>query len=518
MPVNELHPQYLNRQYEVRQMRDTIAGPSNVKRSGSLYLPIPTSMFINADVQPPTGISIDGNDLEGQTTNIVSNAPWQHEIPAYQSFLQRARFPDTTNLIQRGLLGVAVKIDPVFELPSKIEYLRDRATRGDKSLVELFEFMVSEVLSVGRVSLLVDVDDTLNRLVIVPFVAESLINWKEADVKDDRKFTLSVLAEGVEQDDRDEFSHDVSNAFRVLRLFGKLDEEVVQGYNTQLYIDETPKEEPVFPMLRGTIFPEIPLSVANVSGTGITEWTCPLVGVSDITISIYQKDADMSNAEFLTCNPMLVFTGVDSDNDELPDIIGSNVTWSLPDSESKAFYVEPEANCLAHMVKRVENLFNEAVQYGVSILGDNTSSGEAAETVKMRQQGNSSNLRTIIKSCANALEDALTMCLQWESNSMTPGETVSVKPNLELTEATLTAQEQTALLQAWLNGGISHNSYLSNLQNSGIELVGETPEGERDLIDTEAPELDDDLGDSNDDLDNSNDEDGSGHLDDEDDE
>lgn len=492
MPVSDLHPQYRNKQYEVRQMRDTLEGPGNVKRSGALYLPIPASMYAKRDVQPPTGISYDGNYIENKYTNVVANAPWKHNIPAYQSYLQRARFPDITALIHRGLSGVATKKDPEIILTPQIEYLREKATRDDKSLIEVFRMMVNEVLGAGRVGLLVDVNQSTNQLVLVVYCAEAITNWKMAQIDGDDRFKMVVLSEPCHSDD-DEFSHELEIEYKVCRVF--LDgkdvngmETEVQIYNVQDYENDSADQEIAIPLLRGIPYDEIPLVIASSDGTGVRTWTCPLIGVSDIAISIYQKDADMSNSEFITCNPMLVFTGVDSENDETPDIIGSCVTWSLPDPLSKAFYVEPASTCLAHMANRISSLMDEAIKYGVSILGNGNSKSESAETVKMRQAGNSSNLRSIIRSCGEALEDALEICQEWETNKKEIIEgSIAVIPSLELTEMNMTSQEQIALMQSWINGGISHESYLQRLLDAGFKLSGKDVEGELAIIEAEAP-------------------------------
>lgn len=490
MPVNDKHPQVIKKQYEIRQMRDTLGGPSNVKRANSLYLPIPASMYANADKQPASGISIGSSDDKNKT-DILENAPWRHPIPAYQAYLQRARFPDLTALIHRGLVGVATKKDPEIILPASIEYLRENATRDNKGLIELFRMMVSEVLAVGRITLLIDINETLGQCVIVPYQCETFINWKTVMISGEEKFSLTVMTEA--EQDEDEFSHECEQVFRVCRLNAEIDGAVVQAYNTQTYDEDgTPEGAVVIPLLRGKTYPEIPIVVSGVTGTGIKNWTCPLVGVSDIAISIFQKDADMSNSEFITCNPMLVFSGVDGDDDELPDIIGSSVTWSLPNPDAKAYYVEPESSCLQHISTRIENLFKEAVQYGVSVLGSQSGGGEAADTVKMRQQGNSSNLRTIIQSCAEALKDALEICEKWEANSATASKKVVVNANVELAEMNMTPQEQTALLQSFLNNAISHETYLQRLLDSGVKLAGETIDGEIEKISTQAPNLDND--------------------------
>lgn len=491
MPVNDLHPMYIEKQYEVKQMRDTLAGPSRVKSENSLYLPIPASMAKNSSKQPETGISYN---TSSKKDDMAMSVPWRHSIPAYQSYLQRARFPDITALMLRGMTGLSLKKYPTIEMPKSIEYLEKRATRDGKSVHELFAFMLGEVLSVGRFSMLVDVDDKNGQLVIVPYVTESLTNWKQTRIDGDDKFSLVVFRESSQKTD-DEFSHDCKNDYLVVRNSAKLkggNGDLIDAsvYSVEKYNGDSLASDGgiIVPMLRGVPFKEIPVVVVNVDGTGTGNWSCPLVGVSDIALSIYQKDADMSNSEFVTCNPMLVFTGVDSDSDDVPDIIGSSVTWTLPDPQSKAFYVEPQSTCLEHMSKRIADLFDEAVQYGVSVLGAQRNGAEAAETVKMRQASNGSNLRTIIRSCSEALKDILEFCEAWETGKVS-GE-VEIETSLELTEMNLTPQELTALLQSWLNGAISHETYLSRLSEGGFKLAGETPEGEMDKIATDGPSLD----------------------------
>ena len=234
----------------------------------------------------------------------------------------------------------------------------------------------------------------------------------------------------------------------------------------------------------------------NSEEIGLKVGNCPLLGVSDISISIYQKDADMSNAEFLTCNPMLVTTGVSEEVDSegcptgnVSFPIGSNVTMNLPDTESQAFYVEPQSSCLNHMLNRIKDLKEEAVQYGAAVLSTNKNAAEAAETVKIRQAGNSSSLRTIVKSVGEGISQILQYAYMWETNSNKESKELEFKPNLDLIEATMSPQAITALLQSYLNRALSKESFITNIKEGGIKIKDNSVDAEIAQIDTQAPNL-----------------------------
>lgn len=510
MPSEDLHPQYENRQYEFRQMRDTISGVSSVKRSGSLYLPIPSAMYEGGGNQPVGAMSSDQNSLKNGNFNIISNAPWSHNIPAYSAYLQRARFPDMTSLLLIGLTGIAIKKKPEVKLPSNISYLEENATKDGKTLFELFVFCVSEVLSVGRISLLLEVDSENNTFFINTYSAESFINWRtgfSGMEKSTEVASLAVFQEGYCSEESDEFSHSDDVCQVVLRDRGSIEKTTENGdtifekefaYNVEKYVDGEKTGETLFPTMRGNMLPFVPLVTANSERVGFDVGNCPLIGVSDIAISIYQKDADMSNAEFLTCNPMLVTTGVNDEVDEngnpissasIP--IGSNITMNLPDSDSNAFYVEPSSNCLNHMINRVKDLKEEAVQYGSAILSTEKNSAEAAETVRLRQSGNSSSLRSVIKHVGEAIEQILQYAYMWDKNSPKESKEIDFSPNLDLTESNLSPQAMASLLDSFMNKGVSHETYLKNMKDGGVELSSETIEEEITKIQNAKPMLED---------------------------
>lgn len=487
--------QYEHKEYEYRQLRDTAAGMSSVKRSGSLYLPIPNAMIV-ASNQPPAGLQAsNGNNSSDNTTEILENAPWAHSIAPYSAYLQRARFPDIVATFLRGLVGIGTKTDPVIELPSQMMYLIDNATSNGLGLIKFFERALAENLLMGRYEWVVEPfqsTDGPSQFNFVSYSAESFINWKTSTFNGVEGLNLSVFQEDVSSQDNDEFSNDTVIGHIVSRLGDVETEEgfLTNVYSMQRYVEEEagPIKVPVF---MGKTVDFIPQVVINALGVGPNITSSPLLGVSDIALSIYQKDADMSNSEYLTCNPMLVTSGVD--NDEVPSVIGSAVAWNLPPSEAKAYYVEPKANCLDHMDSRIKALLDEAISYGAALLGSTGDGVKAAETVRMEQAASGATLKTTVEATGAGIELGLKMIARWMG--LDEG-LVSFKANIEFSEATLTPQEQTALLQSWLEKGISYDTYFNKFQEAGIIPGDRTIEEERALIQNSGPILDiDDDGD-----------------------
>lgn len=473
--VETKHPQYEHVEYQWRQLRDSAAGTSSIKRSGSLYLPIPAAMLDNPSQS--AGVPTDsGNFSSGNIDkNLTTSAPWFHSNAAYSAYLQRARFPDMVSSCLRGFVGISTKKNPIVELPASIDYLEDRATNDGMSLNELYKKVVQELLLTGRYSLLLDINET-GQINIVSYNAESFTNWKQGVIKGESATRLAVFQECFSDCD-DQFSHDLEDAFRVLFIN---DDGI---YESAMFVDGKAQSS-VIPNLMGQAFDRLPLVTMNATKIGCDIGPSPMLGISDIAISVYQKEADISHSEFLTCNPTLVVTGIDED--QAPGSVGSSVCWAFPNSEVKVFYVEPESNCFQHMSSRIQDLFKEATAYGSALLGESKKAAESSETVRLRQEASGATLKSIVGSAKEGIERALKMAAIWSGAD--PGQ-VSFRPNMEFSEFKLTAQEQNALLQAWMNGAISHDTYLYNLQEASVIPEDVNVEEEKGRIETTAPVL-----------------------------
>lgn len=491
MPVEDLHPQYENKQYEWRQVSDSVSGTTDIKRSGTLYLPMPNSFLNSEKILSPEGISSDHGEtnLRSGTNNNFKNrslnsiAPWNHPNPAYSAYLQRARFPNITAECKKGLVGIATKKDPKIELPPVVSYLEENCTPDGLSLVDLYEKVVGELIESGRYEILVD-PTVENKTTFITYTASSFVNWKATMIDGEQVNILSVFKECVPENKDDDFSHSTIDAYNVLSI-GVIDDSEGLVYLKKEFIDGV-LESTVVPVLMGVSLNKIPLVVANSNGLGFEVSTSPLLGISDIAISIYQKDADMSQAEFLTCNPMLVTSGVEA----VPNIVGSGVNWNLPPSEAKAYYVEPESNCLNHMESRIQSLFNEALIYGANLIGPSKKAAESFETTKIKQSAQGATLKVICNSAGEMIRKSLQLSAQWHGADQQTIDSIVFEPNIDFSEAKLSSEELKVLLQTWLNRGISQETLFFNYKESGLIPKNIDFEDELAKIDTETPSLD----------------------------
>lgn len=489
MPVDEKHPQYENREYEWRQLRDTNDGTTAIKRSGILYLPMPNAMLRKPKINIPEGIESDrGSKNTSPQNQLTTKAPWNHNNAAYSAYLQRARFPEITANCRRGLVGIATKKSSSINLPSSLQYLEGNATPDGLNLEDLYERIVSELLVTGRYELLVEPLQSNNTFTLITYNAESFVNWKQAFIDDMIRPFIAVFEEKISANEKDRFTHEASTIQNALFILDDEGLTEIQGkvYAKQNFKDGVESGPLIIPTHMGKPSKTIPLTVITPMGLSFNVVASPLLGVSDIAISIYQKDADMSQSEFLTCNPMLVTSGVDSD--EVPDIIGSAVSWNFPNEQAKAYYVEPSSNCLAHMNERILALFNEAKIYGASLLSAEKKAAESAETERLRQASRGATLKEICNSAAEGINNAIKQIAEWQG--LPVNDEKFFEANLDFSEVNLSPQAMDNLLKSWMNGAISYETYFTNLQEGGVIPKDKKADDEMAQIESERPALD----------------------------
>lgn len=433
--------EYENSKYSIAQVRATVAGSNAVKRGNELYLPIPSGMLLLSE-----GVSQSNRSAAGQASNIhIQDAPWYHSNPAYRSYLQRARFPDLTAIVMRGLVGVASKGEASVKLPSSIAHFEDSATTEGMSLDKLYSYSIQEVLQTSKLVYVLDVKKN-NEFVIAVYSAERNVDWEEAVIDGEKVLTSCVF---VESDLGDEVEKSIKY-------------ELINGVAVyQRYIDGQIDGEEVLIMRQGKTINKLPIFFASTNKNSPSFGIIPLLGPSDIALSIYRKDADLSQAEFMTCNPTLFLFGVPSD--ETPKLIGSTVTVSVSNPEASAVYPATDTSALAHVLTRIESLYTEAVQAGAAMLNIGGRGAESAEALSIRESASGATLVEITDTVGEAMLDLLNFASDWAGT----GE-VEYVPSKDFIEKKLTAQELTALVGAWVNDAISHDTLLDKLRDVDI--------------------------------------------------
>jgi hypothetical protein len=477
--VSTKHPQYDASIYVWRLVRDFVAGQASVKRQNSLYLPIPAAMTA---VKTPTDASTEqrehnrviggfspGSTRSGQQ-RIDSSVPWYYPTNlAYQSYLRRARVPDMTSFALRALLGVSTRKRATVELPASIAYLEEKITPDGFDIYELFTFMISQILQTGRIGVLLDVNPD-NKFTFKLYSSDACINWKEKVSDGDRRLSFVVLQEDGDKDIDNIFSHEVEAKYFVLCTDAegdyKVDEYSESGGDNPI------NAEPVVPSILGKKLKKLPFIFAGSIDNTPDVDEAPLQGVADLAQHIYMKGADLANAEFMTCNPTLVMTGVEAD--ESPHATGSNVVISISNDSAKVFYTDTDTSGLDHVLNHINSLKDEASAFGATLMGSMKKSAESAEAKKLDQSIGGATLQSAVMSAGSAIETMLNLALEWSGSA----EVAVFEPSTEFANISLSSQEMAAMMNSYLQGTMSLETLVEQHRRAGLLPDGDSVEDE----------------------------------------
>lgn len=369
------HPNYLSQEKDWDRIRDAVRSESYIKSKGEKYLPRPAGM---------TGEYAD----------------------AYESYLERAHYPQICSYALQGALGVMITKLPEFNVPPQLEYILHEATKEGTTIKQLFMDIIVEILLTGKCPVIVDISPETNQFKFVRYTAEAFVNWKEEIVTSEKNMILGVLKEKVPNSD-DIFSHDTVDVYRVLSLDEK------GNYVSRLFEDSGDEILDKFtqPSYMGKVLDEIPLLLGGSINNSTDTQPIPLLSVANCSVQIYRKEADLANSEYLSCNPTLCMVGASND-DDLPNVVGSSVMIVLPDPQARIFYTVTDTAALKHVKTHIDDLYEEAIRHGVAIL-DSRKGVESAEALRIRQATQSASIYSIYLSALNVIKDGLELMCKW---------------------------------------------------------------------------------------------------------
>lgn len=388
MPVDTTNPTYDLYKNEWIKTRDACKGSVAVKDKKAQYLPVP-----DADTNPMGTDSI-----------------------RYKQYIKRAVYTNFTGRTKNALVGAAFRKTPIIELPDGLEYLIDDATGDGLSLEQLAKDELANLLETGRSLLLVDYPQTKKGLsaeevsildlsaTIIPYTAETVINWKTSIFAGRSLLTLVVLEEAY-IDSSDEFGHESKTQYRVLRL----DE---QGYSQQLYRDDKPYTEMFYPKKAdGSTFDYIPVTFVGSQNNDTTIDNAPLSDIADVNMAHYCNSADYEESCFITGQPTLFITHSLtqeqwSEYNPKGIKIGSRAGHVLGETGSANLLQANPNNLVMEAMKAKEQ---QMVAIGARIITDR-GNNETAEGARIRFASENSVLGDIVGNLSSAIKSCIYWC------------------------------------------------------------------------------------------------------------
>ena len=460
--VKTTHPEYDRMSARWKRCRDVVEGMDAVFAAKELYLPA----------------------LKDQTTE------------DYRSYQLRANFVNYTWKTINALQGMLFRKEPEIEVGASIEPLLEDVTMSGISFHILAQQAAIEVLTSGRLGVLVDYPGQVTegmtmadvqrfnlRPKMVTYAAESIINWKCSKINNSEKLSLIVLCEKVVIAGN-EFEHNCETRYRVLDLIKRTDSKA--GTEEYIYrqrvfrINDKDEDEQVgadlFPLMNNKFLSEIPFFFIGVDNTIPEMDEPPLIDLVDVNLAHYRTNADYAHGLHFTGLPTAVVSGYTPENIGDKLYVGSATAWVFPDPAAKATFLEFTGQGLGAIEKAIERMEQQMAILGARLLSSEKRTTETAQTAQIHRAGESSILSSIAQTISIGLTKALTIFSEWAGDTSE----ANIELNRTFTPEGMTPQMLTALCAAWQQGAISQEVLFDNLR------AGEVIKSDIDFEDMQA--------------------------------
>lgn len=476
MPISTQHPEYLRQVPKWTKSRDTIEGEERVCEKITTYLPVPPGLN------------------EGATTALVSGSRVIHT--RYSFYASFAEFPEIVGPTIEAFQGIIHDNNaPKIELPPELRYLIQNATVDGSTLLQLWKTVTRELLSGGRISLLGEIHEETDQVVLCPYVAETLINWREEVKRNGGDVELIVFREfRSEPTPEDEYILKDKVYYRELRLEdGKYVVRVWKAEDTLadatvVQDDDTDALGFVSPMLLGGAFDFIPITVLNANGLGLEYGPIPALPLAKIALSIFRKSATYHRALYVKGDPQAVIAA-DMDEEDLPTTVGGGELWLIP-AGGQAKYLDIDGQGIPMNRQSIQDLFERFMREGGRLMEqvDKINPSESGVAVEKRLNAQQVTLVSLVIEAGLGMQTALRMLGKMRGMSEEAVEKIIFEPNLKFAASPIDGDELVKIITAKNQGLVlSHKSIHERIAAAGV--TNKTYEEEVAEIEKEEPPL-----------------------------
>ena len=386
------HPEVQYWYTDWRKIRDCIAGERAVKEQGQIYLP----------------------GLEGQ------------EPTEYHSFKERATFHNFTARTINALSGSIMRRRPKLqEVPETRKNLLDSFTKDGLPFWNFCAYVASEIPSMGRLGILVDLPDEMTtqpRPYTVAYTAENILDWDVEMFEGRMRLNYVVLREAMRVDpkatDSDSLTARYSTAprYRVLRLNerGEYIQEIYEQDSgvdqADFTLDPTTLTDTIMPLRRGVPLKFIPFIICGPSMSTANCEKPPIMDIANLNISHYRSYAYLEHGRFFTGFPIYWTESPMTGQEDGADFrIGASTVWMLPPG-AKAGLLEMNGQGLKFLTEALDVKEAQAAQIGGRIMGIRGNAASMSDNQLTMQERNE---QSVLLQITLAMDDRITQVLRW---------------------------------------------------------------------------------------------------------
>lgn len=329
----------------------------------------------------------------------------------YNGRVNRSVFFNAFGRSTEGLTGLVYRENPQYaDVPPAMEPDLENID-GNGTHIDIFaKNLFDDALSVGHSAIFVDVPAVEGQMSagaeraagIRPYwrhvKKEDIGSWRFVVDESGRHRLTQVVMYEPELEPKGDFQEEERKFYRVLRMVNNV-------VTYQIYEVKDRTSRPITGEIVMTNITDIPL-VPIYAGPrlGVLASRPPLLDLAWTNVSHYQVRSDHLWSLHVASVPMMLFTGVTSD-DTLK--VGPNAAIKLPDTASTGQYIEHSGQALGATLEMQKVLVEEMAVLGLSMLQRRTNAAETAEAKRIDKAEQDSALSTASRSQEDALEVAL---------------------------------------------------------------------------------------------------------------
>ena len=489
MPVSDKHNLYSSMLDRIETTRDCVSGSSAVKSRRSVAL---TTTNRNAKL----GIhNIPGSKyLPPPNPKDTSD----DNLDRYEAYKQRALFVNFTSHTKDGYLGMINRKPVEVELSTGIEYLNENADGSGKTINQMINKTISELLDAGSVGILADfpasdAGQTASQTSELTATAklyprESIVNWRTETISGVTRYNMIVLMEEHEVISDDGFSVEVEEWHRVLLLdeFGTYIQNLYDGDDKLIFdVDEEGDISPdIMPRkFDGSAWDHIPFQFIGAESNDATPQKPMLYDLAEINIAHYRNSADYEESSFMTGQPWPVISGLTQSwvDDVLKGeiMIGSRAALMLP-PEADAKLVQAASNQMPSEAMKMK--VDQMIKTGAKIITD-VSGVETATASKIKFAGQNSKLGVAV----NNVEEGWLNVMGWQMEFMGDSGDNAIEINRQFYEASVDPSLIIANIQLLDRGIVAKSDLRVGLRKANLIEAGRTDEEIDEEVETSNP-------------------------------
>lgn len=417
---NLKHPEYNRFSHQWEKIRDALAGEDAVKDKGTRYLP-----------------SLDSSKGE-----------------AYENYKGRATFVNMVARTAQGLVGT------IFRRPLKVDKVKDEMLESvalDGMSLNLFAKNASyELISMGRVGILCDLDTKSQKPYLVRYEAENILNWSQTTVNGRKVLDYVLLQENTIES-------------TVLNTVGARSLADVKRYR-MLYLDEGVYRQRVFslaeeyvngnlvvspknvtditPTRNGQALNFIPMEIVGPLSNTPEVQTSPLYNIVTLNYAHYRTSAQLEHGRHFSSTPIYYVPTAQGVGSGEYHIGGSSVWETMPGEKPGVleYYGHGLRSLESSMTEKEEHI----AQLGGRIMGIRpAATAESDNIFKLKQANELSILLNITDSLSGALTNVFRWYLDWQRIST---KDVKVHLNQDFKSLNIASRELRAISLLYQNG------------------------------------------------------------------